>query len=167
MCRALNILIAIILKKMTNDEMVHFNKMAVIKGYAWWGSKTYSGQRRKAIRIQTAKEFVGCIEGGVILEIGCACGDYTKFLYQEFGNKNKIIAIDLSAEQIKLAKISDKIGNIEFLEGDCEKMDLDDNSVDCIISNSILHHVNLDNCLSECIRVLKQGGKIFLQNPIC
>jgi SAM-dependent methyltransferase len=37
--------------------------------------------------------------------------------------------------------------------------------VDFIISNSILHHVDLGKCLNECHRVLRPGGKIFFTEP--
>ncbi|MFH1255397.1 MAG: class I SAM-dependent methyltransferase [bacterium] len=147
------------------NELEHFNKMAVEKGYAWWGSKTYSGQIRKKRRAQIAKKFVGDLDNKIILEIGCACGDYTKYIYKEFGSKNKIVASDLSPEQIKLAIIHNKDIKAEFLVDNCEKMKFEDNSIDCIIANSILHHVDIDKCLNECCRVLKNGGQIFFTEP--
>lgn len=150
---------------MENNELEHFNRMAIKNGYAWWGSKTYSGQIRKRNRAQNAKKFIGDLNNKVILEIGCACGDYTKFLYKEFGGKNKIIASDLSPEQIKLAVAYNKDINVEFLVDNCEKMNFKEGSIDCIIANSILHHIDIDRCLKECFRVLKEDGQIFFTEP--
>jgi len=149
---------------MKNKEIEHFDRMAKEKGHAWWGSKTYSGRKRKEVRAEMAKKYLGNFSGKVILEIGCASGDYTKVLAEKFKN-NKILATDISGGQIEIARSDIKNINVEFKIDDSENMSLEDDSIDCIIANSILHHVDVGKCLKECKRVLKKGGQIFFTEP--
>ena len=149
---------------MKNHEIKHFDMMAKEKGYAWWGSKTYSGKKRKVIRAQMAKKYLGNTKNKTILEIGSAAGDYTKILVDMFG-ESKIKATDVSSGQVELAKSSIKVNNVEFSVDDCMNMKLEDSSVDYVVANSILHHVDVEKCLKECLRVLRSGGHIFFTEP--
>lgn len=149
---------------MKNNEIKHFDMMAKEKGYAWWGSKTYSGKKRKRVRVEMAKKHLGNMKGKTILEIGSAAGDYTKILAEVF-RESKILATDVSPGQVELAEKTVKAGNVEFRVDDCMNMTFDDESVDAIVANSILHHVDEKKCLKECLRVLRTGGQIFFTEP--
>lgn len=142
-------------------EIKHFNKLAEKKGYAWWGSKTYSGKFRKKVRAELAKSYLGNFCGKNILEIGCADGSYSLYLKETF-KENNLISTDISHNQINLA-ISRVKG--EFQVDNAEKMSFKDETIDYIIGNSILHHLNLDKCMEECLRVLKPKGKFFFTEP--
>jgi len=54
-----------------------------------------------------------------------------------------------------------------FMPNPNGKIDLNDNSIDLIISFSVLHHIpNVSFIISEFDRVLKPGGKIIFREPI-
>ena len=58
------------------------------------------------------------------------------------------------------------IDNVHFETGVGEKLPYASNSIDFIVSTDVFEHVeNLDTVLSECYRVLKDGGKLLLAFP--
>lgn len=98
----------------------------------------------------------------VVLDAGCGTG---KFLPIIENVAYKYIGIDLSNEQLKKAK--DKSGrNSLFINSSLEKIELDSNSVDLIISTWVLGTITdieeRNRCLDELKRILKPNGKIIL-----
>ena len=56
-----------------------------------------------------------------------------------------------------------RLTNVRLIEGIAESIPLDDNSVDLITSNNGVNNVSdIDKVLSECSRIIKQGGQ-FIQ----
>lgn len=88
--------------------------------------------------------------------ISCAVAGFVK----------KVIAVDLSAEMLKLLgkKASNEgIDNIETLEGNGCDIPLIGSSVDVVCSNMYLHHIDdPEIAIREMKRVLKPGGIVFL-----
>jgi ubiquinone/menaquinone biosynthesis C-methylase UbiE len=55
-------------------------------------------------------------------------------------------------------------GDKKFIRADLEKIPLDDSSVDTIISNMVVEHIeNIDRVLREFSRVLKKGGNLIFR----
>ena len=53
--------------------------------------------------------------------------------------------------------------NMDFVQGDAEKLPFSDNSFDIVISRLAFHHFpNPKRCFSEMARVLKTGGKMVV-----
>lgn len=102
------------------------------------------------------------IQGKVVLEIGCASGNdansYCKFAKSYTG-------IDISDEAIKNCEARD-IKNAEFLCTDGHKIPLGDKTFDCVIVNSLLHHMDLKATFIEISRVLKDDGKLLFREPL-
>ena len=80
------------------------------------------------------------------LDLGC--GD--KFLENVVINNNfKYFGLD--------------VNDIDF---ECEKFPFEDNSVEIVVGLAVLEHIyDPNNFLSECYRILKPGGLIFLSTP--
>ena len=97
-----------------------------------------------------------------ILEIGCSSGldaiSYTKYAAFYCG-------IDISDEAIKNA-INLKLKNSEFLCVDGHKIPKEDEYFDCVVVNSLLHHLDLTKSFSEINRVLKSGGYLIFREPL-
>lgn len=56
-----------------------------------------------------------------------------------------------------------RLTNVRLIEGVAESIPLDDNSVDLITSNNGINNVtDIDKVISECSRIIKQGGQ-FIQ----
>ncbi len=106
------------------------------------------------------------IENRNILDLGCGTGRNSNYLAQ---NDNKVIGIEISKTALKIAEeraknlgvsVDYRLGNI----GD--KYDILSNSVDIILdvtSSNSLDEKGRDIYLSECNRVLKSGGYMFVR----
>lgn len=94
-----------------------------------------------------------------ILEIGCGTGKFTRLLA---GRAEKVLALDLSPEMIRLARERSQLyQNIEFVRADVITYPLPDNQFDCIASLTTLHHLPFEDILKKIAKALKPGG-IFI-----
>jgi len=91
-----------------------------------------------------------------ILEIGCGTGTFSRLLA---GRAEKVLAIDLSPQMIRLARERSKLyPNIEFVRGDVMTYRLPDNQFDCIATLTTLHHLPTEPILRIIRKALKPGG---------
>jgi len=91
-----------------------------------------------------------------ILEIGCGTGEFSRLLSER---AERVLAIDLSTQMIRLAKASSKLyPNIDFIEGDVMAYHLPDNQFDCIATLATLHHLPTESILGKIRKALKHGG---------
>ena len=107
-------------------------------------------------------------EGGDILEIGCGSGYGAQLLSRLHPRSYE--GIDLMPEQIALAqKAAGKRGldGYVFRSGDAAHLDsIPDQSKDMIVIFGVLHHIpDWRSVVSECARVLRDGGKLFVEEP--
>ena len=81
------------------------------------------------------------------------------------GGEGKVIGLDISKGEVQHATKRAKLRglapeNIEFVQGDMESIPLDDNSIDCVISNGAFCLApNKRKSFEEIKRVLKPGGR--------
>jgi ubiquinone/menaquinone biosynthesis C-methylase UbiE len=100
-----------------------------------------------------------------ILEIGCGNG-YGATLLMRLKPKS-YVGIDLMPEMIELARKRENLPNAEFLVMDAVDLSrFADDSKDVVVMFGILHHIaQWREVLKECQRVLKPGGRLFLEEP--
>lgn len=103
-----------------------------------------------------------CIQDKVVLEIGCASGN-DAIAYCKYAKS--YIGIDISDEAIKNCEARD-IKNAEFVCTDGHKIPAGDRAFDCVIVNSLLHHLDLKTSFIEISRVLKDDGKLLFREPL-
>lgn len=114
---------------------------------------------------------LGTIKNGdVVLDLGSGAGFDVFLAAKKVGNNGKVIGIDFSEEMIKKAENNAKkynYKNTEFRYGDIEKLPVDDNSINVIISNCVINLApNKDKVFKESYRVLKKGGKMFVSDIV-
>jgi len=102
------------------------------------------------------------IEGAEVLEIGCASGydaiNYCKYAKSYIGVDISNVAIDnCNALSIK---------NAEFHCVDGHKLPAADKSIDYVIVNSLLHHLDLETSFKEISRVLSDSGALIFREPL-
>lgn len=108
-----------------------------------------------------------------ILELGCGSGD---FAYALVDHAEKIVATDIDAEDIELARrrrglwsLSDEqISKIEFRQMSALQLDSPDSMFDWAISTSMVEHLDprdVERHLCEVQRVLKPGGNYLIWCP--
>jgi SAM-dependent methyltransferase len=102
------------------------------------------------------------IKNKKVLEIGCSSGELAEIYCQ---HSKSYIGIDISDRAIDEAK-KKKLFNADFKCLDCHDLPFDNGRFDCIIVNSILHHLNLELALREMHRVLNIQGILILREPL-
>lgn len=111
-------------------------------------------------------DFIDYKPGLSVLDIGFGSGFPLTEIAMRLGESSLVYGIDPWKEAV--AKVREKIEfysirNIAIIEGVAEYIPLDDQSIDLITSNNGLNNVqDIDKVLSECSRLLRQGGQ-FVQ----
>ena len=100
-----------------------------------------------------------------ILEVGCGTG-YGAVLLSRLQPRS-YVGIDLMPEMIALAAKQPGLENAQFMVMDAADMSLfSDQSKDVVVIFDILHHIpEWRQVVRECHRVLKVGGRMFLEEP--
>ncbi|OHD07946.1 MAG: hypothetical protein A2086_01490 [Spirochaetes bacterium GWD1_27_9] len=105
-----------------------------------------------------------------IIDLACGTGFPTFELAQRFGSNCKIYGVDQWKEALKRAEVKKfnyLVDNVQFLECNAENIDLPNDSIDLIVSNlGINNFSNIENCLKEMNRVIKNNGKIIITTNI-
>jgi arsenite methyltransferase len=109
-------------------------------------------------------KFADLARSETVVDIGSGAGIDVFLASKLVGNKGKVIGIDMTDEMLekpRKASIGCNNRNIEFRKGDIEeKIPIDDNSVDVVISNCVINLTsNKTNTFKEIYRILKKNGK--------
>lgn len=109
-------------------------------------------------------------EGDVILDLGSGAGFDCFLASRKVGKTGKVMGLDMTEEMIAKARSLAKehgYSNVEFKLGDIEKMPLEDNSVNVIISNCVINLApDKAKVFKEAYRVLKNNGKMFVSDIV-
>lgn len=98
-----------------------------------------------------------------VLDIACGEG-YGSFILADAA-KN-VIGVDIDDSTVKHAAAVYLRDNLKFIQGSCSSIPLEDASVDYVISYETLeHHDQHDQMLSEIKRVLRPGGILIISTP--
>ncbi len=161
---------------MSVKSLLFFNKMFKLPKHPFNmqndGTKTYAmWQYEKGI--DTIKFYLehtspnDMFKDKDVLDIGCGAAGKSLY-YLSLGAKS-VTGMDIVASYEKEAyALEDKLGlsGFKFVVGDAANTKFDDNSFDTVIMNDAMEHVSKpDKVLKEVYRILKPGGKLYVNFP--
>lgn len=136
----------------------------------------------KDVAEEVKDRFYGCgspippaLEGRTVLDLGCGSGRDCYVLSKLVGPDGRVIGIDMTAEQLTVARThldyhANKFGwaNVEFHQGyieDLASVGIADATVDLVVSNCVLNlSPDKPRVFAEILRVLKPGGELLFSD---
>lgn len=106
--------------------------------------------------------------GEICVDLGSGRGNDVIRLAEEVGESGYVYGIDISEGMIAKAKANlekFEVKNAEILQAELEKLPLDDNSVNLVISNCTINHATDKQAVwNEIYRILKINGRFVVSD---
>jgi ubiquinone/menaquinone biosynthesis C-methylase UbiE len=138
------------------------NQMKVSDAYNNWSS-SYDSDRNltRDLDASITRNTFGHVKLGAILEVGCGTGKNTDLLSQV---GDRLVALDLSAGMINLARAKVQSSRVQFVMADVSQpWPCVAETFDLVVCNLILEHIeDLNPVFAEAQRMLRSGGRLFL-----
>jgi arsenite methyltransferase len=153
-------------------------------GRAWAEDLDYPGELLARVPEIAAESFAGVANpfvlgalepGEAVLDVGSGAGTDSLVAAQMVGAEGRVTGIDMTPEMLAKARAAAAemgAANVEFVEGEVERLPFVDASFDVVISNGVIDLIpDKDAIFAEIQRVLRPGGRIqvadvTIQNPV-
>jgi ubiquinone/menaquinone biosynthesis C-methylase UbiE len=104
------------------------------------------------------------VKGKCVLDVACGCGYGSRYLLDK--GTRMVIGGDIDPEVVECAQRFWRRPSMKFILLDATRLPFSDDSFEAIISMETIEHLEqYEDYLSECKRVLKQGGVFICSTP--
>jgi arsenite methyltransferase len=113
--------------------------------------------------------------GERVLDLGSGAGTDSLVAAQMVGKQGHVTGIDMTPAMLAKARNAAaemSLSNVEFVEGEAERLPFPDEGFDVVISNGVIDLIpDKDAVFAELFRVLRSGGRlqiadVTIQNPV-
>ena len=146
----------------TKKDIQYHNKEEVVSTYDFRITRSYRFEHKyltlhKWISEMNKRSFK------TVLDFGCGTGNVS---FRSARSGLQAFSMDTSLGMLKNVKNRLRSLGVICVNGDGEKLPFKEGSFDAVVCMGVLHHVKRKKeAISEMIRVIKPGGKIYIAEP--
>ncbi len=132
-------------------------------------SHAYDAMDHTAVNRQFVEDFLAVgPAGNDLLDLGTGTARIPIELCARH-SECRIMASDAAVSMLEIARVNVALegldARVQLHQGDAKSLGFEDDMFDCVISNSLLHHLpQPEQAIAEMIRVCRPGGTLFVRD---